>query len=159
MGLSFADWFVGFTDGEGSFQIFINKFPKLKYGIQFRVGFFITQYDLNILRRIHDFFGFGGMTPLSNKPGFYYAVTSINDCLKLVDFFDKNPLQSKKINDYKIWRECVFKIKNLEHRTEKGILEIVKLREKINSNSKSSRRLCFEEIKKTIEKKTGQKLI
>ncbi len=149
---NFEDWFVGFTDGEGSFIISFFRHPRVQYGIEVRAGFSITQYDLDILMKIHDFFGFGTIAPLHKKSGFYYSVASIKDCLALVDFFDSNPLLSKKLDDYKIWKECVLKIKNLEHRTSNGILEIAKLREKMNLKT-SRNRLSFDEIKKVVENK------
>lgn len=156
---NFDDWLVGFADGDGSFFISIYNYSKLRYGIEVRPVFSVSQYDYDTLLRIQDFLGCGSIHPLYQKPGYCYSVTAINECLKLVDFFDAHPLLSKKLNDYKIWRECVFKIKSLEHRTLRGILEIAKLRDRMNIGIKAStNRLGFREIKEIIENKIGQKI-
>ena len=60
-----ADWVCGFTDGEGTFFISIEKQAKMVLGKQVRLGFKITQGEKNIqvLYRIKEFFKVGTVKP------------------------------------------------------------------------------------------------
>lgn len=47
-------WLIGFTDGEGTFSVEINKKEDMKMGYQIQISFIITQHscDINLLNKI-----------------------------------------------------------------------------------------------------------
>jgi hypothetical protein len=54
----FLDWFIGFTEGDGSFQIFTESGKK-------HLCFMLNQADLGLLNYIKKQFGFGNVTIFS----------------------------------------------------------------------------------------------
>ena len=108
-------WYVtGFADGEAAFTY-------SRAGGSFGIYFSIKQREDNrqIVEEIHNFFGGVGQiyrgkesngAPKSgfSKPYAYYRVTKSSELQKIVDHFDKYPLQSKKKHEaYQLWREMV----------------------------------------------------
>lgn len=112
MNKTFGFWFAGITDGAGSFFIELQKPNKHHSYVKYRGNYLLRLRadDLDVLNHIKTELGFGKIypyTPKSGNPCFYYKVSTVNDCCKLVDLFDKFMLRSKKLNDYLIWREFI----------------------------------------------------
>ena len=90
---------VGFTDGEGSFNL---RFIKRATGRnQIDVRFRLTQHirDLNLLTLITEYLGCGKiyMMSLANSlEVFYYSVIRT----KIAPFFTKYPLETEKAKDF-----------------------------------------------------------
>lgn len=108
-------WYVsGFADGEAAFTY-------SRAGGSFGIYFSIKQREDNrqIVEEIHNFFGgvgqiyrgkeSGGASKSGlSKPYAYFRVTRISDLQRIVEHFDKYPLQSKKKHEaYLAWREMV----------------------------------------------------
>ncbi|MDP3041999.1 MAG: LAGLIDADG family homing endonuclease [Candidatus Omnitrophota bacterium] len=108
-------WYVtGFADGEAAFTY-------SRAGGSFGIYFAIKQREDNrqIVEEIHNFFGGVGYiyrgkesngAPKSgfSKPYAYYRVTKSSELQKIVEHFDKYPLQSQKKHEaYQVWREMV----------------------------------------------------
>lgn len=107
-------WYVtGFADGEAAFTY-------SRAGGVFNMYFAISQREDNrhIVEKIHKFFDYVGFIykgkgsqPAKNsgltKPYVYYRVTRIEDLIRIIEHFDKYPLQSKKIECYNVWKEMV----------------------------------------------------
>ena len=105
-------WFVtGFSDGEAAFTF-------SRSGIAFALYFSICQREDNraILERVKSYFGGVGkiyirkeQLPTKNsghtKPTAYYRVCKQDDLLRVIEHFDKFPLQSKKQEVYEVWKE------------------------------------------------------
>jgi hypothetical protein len=105
-------WFVtGFCDGEAAFTF-------SRSGNQFSLYFSITQRDDNreIIEKIQRHFkGIGAIytrkeqLPMRNsghtKPNAYFRVCRQGELTRVIDHFDKFPLQSKKKEVYALWRE------------------------------------------------------
>ncbi len=112
-------WYVtGFCDGEAAFTY-------SRSGGTFGLYFAIHQRDDNrqIIEEIQQYFNFIGniyiakeRPPTKNsgftKPAAYYRVTRISELQRIVEHFDKYPLQSKKKQEaYLIWRQmCTHKL-------------------------------------------------
>lgn len=109
-GEAFGNWFAGFADGEGSFQI-------AKNGNSYSPRFVITvrEDDRPVLEEIHKRLAVGqvsrhytpGMQVAERLPQARFQVAQRGECLKLVHLFDRCPLRAKKAKDYEIWREAV----------------------------------------------------
>jgi hypothetical protein len=110
-------WFVtGFCEGESAFTFSRSR------GDVFALYFSICQREDNrqIIEKIQLFFGGIGkiyirkeQLPTKNsghtKPNAYFRVCKQKELLKIIEHFDKFPLQSKKQDVYTVWREMAIK--------------------------------------------------
>ncbi|MBI5873211.1 MAG: LAGLIDADG family homing endonuclease [Candidatus Omnitrophica bacterium] len=110
---SLDPWFItGFSDGEAAFT-----FSRSGEDV-FALYFSICQREDNrgIVDKIQEYFnGIGKIyirkeqLPKKNsgrtKPSAYFRVCKQKELLRIIEHFDKFPLQSKKQEVYQIWRE------------------------------------------------------
>ena len=61
-----------------------------------------------------------------------YAVDSIKEIPVIINHFDKYPLVTQKLSDYLIFKQCFNIIKQGNHLTEIGLLEIIALKSNLN---------------------------
>jgi hypothetical protein len=112
----FYRWLSGFADGEGCFIIHVDK-PTNKYPTT-QCAFIIALRadDSKVLHEIYQFLRIGNIynrkattdyLRRATKPQVAWWVRKKVDCQKLVSIFDKFPLRSKKLRDYKLWRRGV----------------------------------------------------
>jgi hypothetical protein len=94
------NWLTGFVDGEGCFHVGINSNNKLKLGFQVLPEFRLTQHkrDRILLEKIRNYFDYGVVRKNSYNI-LEYRVRSYTDLNKLVLFFTKYPLKTKKKYD------------------------------------------------------------
>ena len=138
---------VGFIDGEGSFSVGIGKQREAKPGYELRAAFEIELRadDQEILERILVTIGCGRIYDLSyDRYGWYphvkYKISNRKDLREyLFPLLDKYPLQAKKAEVYKLFREVVMLAENKEHLTDKGFEQIIKLREEMRKRGKKAR--------------------
>jgi hypothetical protein len=109
-------WFVtGFTDAEGCFGLYIYKNVKYKTGWSINLFFQISLHpllvplqrqeakDKKLLEQIQNYFGVGGITS-HDSTSLKYSVRSYKDMQIIIDHFDKFPLITNKLNDYKLFK-------------------------------------------------------
>jgi len=90
--------------------------------------------DHEILERILITIGYGKIYDCAyDRYGWYphvkYKITSTKDIEKyLIPFLDQTPLQAKKREVYKVFREIVLMVRRKEHLTDRGFKRIFKLR-------------------------------
>lgn len=105
-------WYItGFCDGEAAFTY-------SRAGGTFALYFSIKQKEENreVLEAIQEYFGYIGKIyghgPARSSA--YYRVTKIQELKRVLEHFDKYPLQVKKRNEaYCVWRQMVMhKIEN-----------------------------------------------
>ncbi len=138
-------WYVtGFCDGEAAFTY-------SRAGGTFGLYFAVKQRQDNrqIVEDIREYFNYVGYiyygkeSKDSPKGGFtqpsaYYRVTKIDQLRRIVDHFDKYPLQSKKKQEaYKVWREMV--LHKLENYRDIDFNTLRSLAEKLSSLNSQSR--------------------
>lgn len=126
-------WFItGFSDAEGCFTIKTQPNLKLKTKWRIRPVFSITlnKKDLPLLKTIQNYLNVGNISISNNTV--IYAVDSIKEIDVIIYHFDKYPLITQKLSDYLIFRQCFNLIKQREHLTEKGLLEIMSLKGSLN---------------------------
>jgi len=138
-------WYItGFCDGEGAFTY-------SRAAGTFILYFSIKQKEDNrdILEAIQEYFGYVGKIyahkaayPTKNsgftKPSAYYRVTKIEELKRILEHFDKYPLQIKKKNEvYRVWREMV--MHKLDNYRDIDYDKLRMLAEKLSSLNAQSR--------------------
>jgi hypothetical protein len=121
-----ANWVVGFVDGEGCFHVGINRHADMRAGYQVLPEFTVVQHqrDTQVLHGLKTFFGCGVVrTNHGNRMA--YRVRSLDHLLqRIVPFFEKHPLKTKKHVDFLKFRDVLLIIKNGQHLTTEGIEKI-----------------------------------
>lgn len=132
-----ANWITGFTDGEGCFHVSINRIIGMSLGWQVLPEFRIVQHEKDeaVLYKIKDYFGFGDVKinrTDSHGTRKEFRVRGIDNLNKLIEFFNKYPLSTSKVNDFKIFSEIIQLMNNKEHLTKEGLDKIAKLISEMN---------------------------
>ncbi len=154
------DYVVGIIDGEGCFEILFGKNSMSKLGFYIRPEFRINLQDDDLLRKIRDFLGVGGVYKVTKQGYSAFIVVAINDLEKLRKFLIKNPPLLKR-KQFETWCKAVdtyrqMKTKNILEKKER-FLELVKLREKLNLMPKR-RKFSMQEIEMLINAKKSDQI-
>jgi LAGLIDADG endonuclease len=129
-------WFItGFADAEGCFSFAIK--PDAKSKLKWRTSplFVIKLHikDIAQLELIKSSLMVGKIrTNGINSVACAYVVESIKELKIIVDHFNKYPLVTEKASDYLIFKQCFEIIKQREHLTEKGLLNLIGLKSSLN---------------------------
>ena len=75
-----------------------------------------------------------------------YSIRSIKDIQSVVNHFDKFPLKTQKINDYKLFKLAFNIIKNKEHLTQEGINKLLVIKSYMNKGLSPELKLAFPHI-------------
>ena len=141
------NWILGFTDGEGCFCISFTKRSKLKLKIETHCSFSISQKacSLKILEQIQQYFSCGGIRYSKKDDTYKYEIRNIKDLnKKVIPFFTKYPLLTKKRKDFEIFSiicKKVFKKLHLNVVELKNIIELAyQMNETRTSTGKFSKR-------------------
>ena len=130
-------WLVGFVDGEGCFSVKLKKNKKIP---QVLLAFSISQHsrDANLLNIIKNYLECGIIERVSTRPNnVNFVVYKIDDILgKIIPFFEKNHLFGVKLLDYKDFCKVAFLMKDKIHLTEKGVNQILKIKNEMNKQRK-----------------------
>ena len=88
--IDFLEWFIGFSEGDGSFD-------------SSRLSFVINQKDPKLLFRIKKRLGFGSVYQTSVKGIWRYSVTGQKNCLRLYYLFNGNFVLQKTKKRFILW--------------------------------------------------------
>ena len=145
-------WLAGFSDADASFQIKIIKRVN-RNKPEVRLNFQIDQKKAELLTLIKNNMG-GNIGYRKNNDTYYYGSTSFGSAKKIINYFDKFNLQSRKHISYLRWRKVYRLILNKEHLTEKGISKITKLKLLLNTHQDTfyTKPLIFPINNNTIQK-------
>lgn len=130
-------YLVGFTDGEGSFNIsVINRNKDFKTGWKITPSFNISQKDDTIPKLFQKIFQCG--TIRYRKDGIcYFEVRRVDDLVKkVIPFFQRYNLLSIKKNDFQHFLKIVSFIKEKQHLKKSGIKQILEIRNRMNFGGK-----------------------
>lgn len=116
--LCFGSWFSGFVDGEGSFLIVKNKSSGGHKVYVPLLCITLRNDDTRALIAIKDNLQLGGITFFDRRKPTHgdccrFRVSGVKQCQKLIPFFDTYPLQTKKHNDYLVWKDFI--LQKIEH--------------------------------------------
>jgi hypothetical protein len=136
---SFIQWFVGFSDGEGNFNISLRNLQNNFYNsviLTFQIGLHID--DLEVLKFIQSKLNCGHISVSGSKCNYF-----VNDQASLIDIilpiFKVFPLNSTKYYQFLIFEKAVNLFKNKFHLTPQGrLLMIQYYNEMIYNNSLSN---------------------
>ncbi len=116
-------WITGLVDGEGCFHASIRmdtRYPTLEtLHIGFQIG--LVQDDVATLEKVRLYFGTGTISLARDRRPYaqdrmIYRMYRRSEFEKVIEHFEKYPLQSKKQKDYECWKEIlrVWAIKGLK---------------------------------------------
>lgn len=123
-------WFVtGFTDAEGCFGLYIYKNKNYKTGWSINLVFQISLHekDINLLEQFKLYFGVGGISK-HGSASLKYSVRSHKDMQKIIDHFEKFPLITNKLKDYKLFKLAYILFLKKEQLTIEGIKKLVSIK-------------------------------
>jgi hypothetical protein len=127
-------WVTGFVDGEGCFHVGINAHSDMTAGYQVLPEFTVVQHarDAQLLHALKAFFGCGVVrTNHGDRLG--YRVRSQEHLLeRILPFFDKHPLRSKKHVDFLKFRDVLLMMQKGEHLKSDGLERIREIASKMN---------------------------
>ena len=127
-------WYIsGFVDGEGSFNVSLRRGNGHRLGWQVQLTFNVSQRDISNLELMKQYLGCGRLQHRSD--GVHYFVVgdnrSIIECV--MPFFEKFYFfSSSKNKNFSLFRDIVVLVNQGQHLTEKGLREIIAIREKLN---------------------------
>jgi len=138
-------YITGFIDGEGCFQISFSLRKKMKYGIEVRPSFSVSQHKISkdIILFIQKFFECGGVRFSKKDNNYKFEVRGINDIMrKIIPHFEKYPLMTAKKDEFKRFKEICKLISSSQHLNHGGLTEIINLSQKLNirGNKKYNRK-------------------
>jgi len=139
---------TGFSDGEACFHLAIGKNAKYKIGYYVNPGFSIAlnRRDLELLKKIQDFFGGIGVISKLKKDMVQFRVFSIKELEIIINHFDQYPLISKKRADFLLFKEAFRLIQNKEHLTIEGFNKIISIRGSMNKGLPETLKINFTNI-------------
>lgn len=107
---AFLDWFIGFSEGDGSFIV---------EGGTNRVSFIITQKEPGVLHKIRTGLGFGSVY-LCKDTYYRYIVSNKKNVLRLIDIFSGRLILSKTNKRFAAWVDAYSQY----YKTEKPLITI-----------------------------------
>lgn len=122
-------WLVGFTDGEGTFNVYTNK---VNNKIIFTYKITQSVYNEQIIYKIKKYLGVGRIIYSSNKYYISYVVTDKNHITNIIlPIFDKYILLTSKYYNYLQFKESL----NISNNTNLTQLEKIKLINNVKNNN------------------------
>ena len=134
-----AQWVVGFVDGEGCFHIGINQNSEMRLGVQVLPELTVVQHqaDVQVLYALKEYFGCG-VVRKNHGTRMAYRVRGHQNLLeKILPFFEKHQLKTRKRVDFAKFRKVVRLMDQKEHLTPEGLAKIQKIKDSMNSTSLS----------------------
>ena len=124
---------TGFFDAESSFHIQIKKGSTTKTGwsVQLRFQINLHKKDKVLLEKVELYLGIGSITK-KGKDAVQFQVSSIKDLEIIINHFDKYLLITQKWYDYQLFKMAFYLVKNKEHLTMKGLINIVAIKASMN---------------------------
>ena len=97
----FEEWFVGFTDGDGTFHF--SKSKQNKWGLYFKIS--QSTYNLRVLYYVKKMLGVGQVSISGNMAE--YRIRDLKSILQhIIPIFDKYPLLTSKYFNYDLFKQA-----------------------------------------------------
>lgn len=132
-----AQWIVGFVDGEGCFHIGINQNQTMKLGVQVLPEFTVVQHqaDEQVLYALKAYFRCG-VVRKNHGTRFCYRVRGQENLReKIIPFFEKHQLKTRKRVDFAKFRKVILLMKEGEHLKSDGLEKIRQIKTSMNSTT------------------------
>jgi LAGLIDADG endonuclease len=126
-------WFSGLVDAE--FNVNITKRSESLNGHRIRLRFIVDQKDAKKeLSYIKALLNTGHISLRTQTDSVYrYTIDSFIGAEKVIGYFVKYPLQTKKYSSFMNWYKIYQKIKLKQHLSTDGLIIIRKIKDKINT--------------------------
>jgi hypothetical protein len=144
-----ANFVSGFTDGEGSFVISIQREPRNKTGwtVKSRFSMSLHYKDIVLLESIRNYFNGVGSINKERKDIIQYRVASLQDLTNvIIPHFDKHPLITQKKADFELFKSIVDLIICKEHLTIEGLHTILSIKASLNRGLSNELKSAFPNI-------------
>jgi hypothetical protein len=136
----YAQWVVGFVDGEGCFSVPFSRNATCRSGWQVQPTFTVVQGErsVHVLYELQRFFGCGhvgrnGRHDNHREDMWRYCVRCLEDLLvRIIPFFEENPLMTAKSADFVRFASVVRLMRESVNLTVAGLEQIAELAESIN---------------------------
>ncbi len=131
-------WISGFTDGEGTFYVGINKNSTMNVGYQVLPEFRIVQHkkDIALLHSIKKFFTCG-VVRVNHDDRFELRIRSIEHINQIIiPHFEKYPLITQKKFDFIKFKKIVNLINQGKHLEKNGLIKIIDISSQMNRKDK-----------------------
>jgi len=141
----FAQWVVGFVDGEGCFSVPIYRNQSCRLGWQVQPSFTVVQGERSaaVLHMLKEYFGCGnvgrnGRHDNHREDMWRYCVRALYDLsTRIIPFFEDNPLVTAKAGDFRRFA-CVVQLMNEGvHLRVDGLRVIAEIAQEMNRKKPS----------------------
>tara|TARA_B100000315_G_C14312052_1_gene466832 strand:- start:83 stop:499 length:417 start_codon:yes stop_codon:yes gene_type:complete len=132
-----AQWITGFVDGEGCFHVGINANETMTAGFQVLPEFTVVQHkrDVQILHALKDYFDCGVVRVNHGDQMAYRVRTKEHLLERIVPFFMKHPLKTRKNVDFRKFRTILLMMDKGIHLNNDGVEEIRTIAKQMNRGS------------------------
>jgi len=139
-------YITGLIEGEGCFNIAIQKArPQFRMPFEIRPLFVIWMNirEKEMLDKLKEVIGVGNVFIRKNKrlklrgkeyngDFVVYQISGLRNCKTLIRYLDSVEFLGFKKKTYALWKEAIRLIKDNQHGTKEGILEIAKIRDEMS---------------------------
>ena len=147
-------WASGFIDGEGCFYIGLTRRKKMKFGIEVRASFSLSQksHSLEALQLLQSLFHGGGIR-YSSKDGTYkYETRNLHHIMNsILPHFQTFPLYTAKKHDLALFQSICSALSHQKHLEYDGLCSIVEQAYAMNQGGRN-RRYAKEDILNEIRR-------
>ncbi|MBI2416229.1 MAG: LAGLIDADG family homing endonuclease [Candidatus Kerfeldbacteria bacterium] len=151
--MEMTSYVTGLVDGEGCFSVSFSLRNKMKYGIEVRPSFSVSQHKRNkeIILFLQHFFKCGGVRFSKRDQNYKFEVRSISDLVKyIIPHFEQYPLHTSKQRDFETFKVVCKLIQNNQHLSRDGIKKVIILASYMNEAGQ--RKYSAERLLKMVSK-------
>ena len=133
-------WLAGFTAGDGSFCVLVEKDSRYRSGYRSKLKFNICQNfkDKLLMERIASYLNCGMVVENSRGEVNFNVHKFSHNYDIIIPFFDKYAINGVKAQDFKDWKYVALLIKNKAHLNKEGIDKIIHIKTNMNNARKIS---------------------
>ena len=141
----FAQWVVGFVDGEGCFSVPIFRNRTCQSGWQVQPAFTVVQgaKSVEVLHLMEQFFQCGHVGRNDRhddhrEPMYHYTVRRLEDLDQVIcPFFEEHPLRTAKADDFVKFGAVVRMMRRRHHLSVEGLTEVAAIAQSMNRRQPS----------------------
>ena len=141
-------YIAGFVDGEGSFNVSLRNNPSYRLNWQVVLSFNVSQKDIYVLNLIKRYINCGIIKQRKRDGLYSLDVTNPSEVVhKVIPFFEKFKILSpSKKNNFYIFRKISLLVNEKKHLEEKGLYQILELRERLNCGRGRKRKYSIYDV-------------
>jgi hypothetical protein len=127
---------AGFAEGEGCFNVVVQKSPTTKTGFSVSLMFQLTQHsrDIALMQNLKNFWDCGKLFKRPNGEAVDFKITKFTDLTdKVIPFFQRIPLQGLKYKNFSDFCKVADIMKEKGHLTAEGLDQICKIKAGMNT--------------------------